>query len=62
MTIERVKQAAAARGIFFDGVKKWQNNFVGYGYFCYTPYGCGFIQADTLQGMYKNIMKYKKVK
>lgn len=32
MTVERIKKAAAARGLYFDGVKKWRNNCVGYAY------------------------------
>ena len=54
MTIKRVQAAAVRRGIFFNGVKAWQNNVVGYGYGAYTPNG--FIQADTLTGFY-NIIK-----
>ena len=61
MTIKRVKQAAAVRGIYFNGVKSWLNNCVGYGYFCFTPSGRGFISADTLRGLYKMIMEYKKI-
>jgi len=62
MTVKRVQAAAAARGMFFNGVKKWQNNVVGYGYFMFVPGGCGFIQADTLTGLYKTVMKYPKTK
>ena len=62
MTIERVKQAARCRGIYFEGVKKWLNNVVGYGYEFYTPNGRGFRQADTLAGAYKEIMKFPAVK
>lgn len=61
MTIERVKQAAYIRGIYFDGVKKFRNNFVGVAYEIYTPNGRGFFQADTLTGLYKEIMKYDKI-
>lgn len=61
MTIKRVKQAAVARGIYFSGEKKYQNNVVGYGYFCFTPSGRGFITSDTLHGLYKMIMEYRKI-
>ena len=60
MTIARVKQAASIRDIYFDGCKKWINNVVGFGYFAYTPHG--FIQADTLNGFYKMVMRCPKIK
>lgn len=60
MTIKTVKAAAACRGIFFDGLKTWQNNIVGFGYFVFIPGGRGFIQADTLSGLYKRILEYPK--
>ena len=59
MKIERVQQAAYLRGIFFDGVKTWRNSMSGYAYEIYLP-GKGFLQADTLQGIYKAVMKYEK--
>ena len=62
MNVKRVQAAAAARGIYFNGLKQWQNNVVGFGYFAYTPGGCGFIQADTLTGFYKMVMKYPKTR
>ena len=62
MNTKTVKAAAAARGIFFDGLKTWQNNVVGFGYFVFTPGGRGFIQADTLSGLYKRILEYPKIK
>lgn len=58
MTIERVKNAAYLRNIFFDGVKKWRNNTIGYAYEIYTVNG--FYQSDTLTGLYAEIMKYPK--
>lgn len=61
MTVKRVQAAAAARGMFFNGVKSWQNSVVGYGYFMFAA-GGGFIQADTLTGLYNAVMKYPKVK
>ena len=62
MTVKRVKAAAAARGIYFDGVKKYRNSCIGRGYEIYTPDGRGFFQADTLSGLYKKVMSFKKVK
>ena len=60
MTTKRVINACAARGIFFDGVREWQNNTVGYGYFIFRPEG-GFLTASTLQGLYNDIKKYPKI-
>lgn len=62
MTIERVRRAAELRGIYFSGEKKWRNSTVGYGYEFYTPNGYGFFQSDTLEGTYRAIMRYKKIK
>jgi hypothetical protein len=62
MTIKRVKQAAACRGIYFSGERKWLNNTVGYGYEFYTPNGCGFRQADTLNGSYIQIMEFPRLR
>lgn len=59
MTIKRVKQAAATRGIYFDGKKRFLNNVVGIGYEVYIGYR--FIQADTLEGLYKMIMTIPKI-
>ena len=60
MTIKRVQKAANLRGIYFDGKKRWLNNTVGYGY--EVTYPCGaFCQSDTLEGIYRFIMKYPKV-
>lgn len=60
MTIARVKQAASIRDIYFNGRKEWINNVVGFGYSAYTPHG--FIQADTLNGFYKMVMRCPKIK
>lgn len=62
MTVRRVKQAAAIRGIYFSGVKKWLNNVVGYGYGFYAPDGRGYLQADTLTGAYKQVMSFDRLK
>ena len=59
MTIERVKTAAALRGIYFNGRKEFINSMIGYGYAAFAPYG-GIIQADTLTGFYNLVMKYPK--
>lgn len=61
MTIERVKQAAWIRGIYFSGEKLWRNCTVGYAYEFYTPNGRGFMQCQTLYGAYREIMKYPKL-
>lgn len=62
MTKDKVKRAAEARGIRFDVKKKWLNSQIGYGYEFYTPNGCGFRQADTLEGIYRAVMEYPKIK
>lgn len=59
MTIERVKRASEIRGIYFNGNKCWLNSMVGIGYSCDLPTG-GFLQADTLYGLYRMIMQYPK--
>lgn len=61
MTIERVKQAAWLRGMHFDGRKSFRNTMVGCAYSVVTPNGRGYIQADTLDGLYRVIMEYPKV-
>lgn len=62
MTIKRVKAAAAARGIYFDGKKTFRNTLIGYAYEIYMPNGRGFFQADTLTGLYNKIMTFEKIK
>ena len=62
MTVKRAQAAAAARGIYFNGIKQWLNNFVGYGYYFYSPTGRGLHQTDNLNGVYTMIMKYPKIK
>ena len=59
MTVKRVQAAAELRGIYFNGVRQWLNNTVGYGYYFRSPSG-GLNQADTLSGIYRQIMKYPK--
>lgn len=58
MTIARVKRSAEVRGIYFSGEKKWLNSTVGYGYEFYA-HG-HFYQADTLEGSYRQIMRFSK--
>lgn len=60
MTKKRVQRAAELRGIYFDGERKWLNTMVGYGYECFSRSGYRFLQADTLGGMYKLIMRERK--
>ena len=60
MTIKRVQEAAARRGMRFNGKKQWLNNIVGNGYSVYHPYGAA-LQADTLTGLYTLIMKYPRI-
>ena len=62
MTIKRVQDSASRRGILFDGKKKWRNSMVGYAYEIFTPNGRGFFQADTLNGLYREIMHYPALK
>lgn len=61
MTIKKVQKAAALRGIYFSGEKKWLNSTVGYGYEFWTPNGTGFRQADTLEGSYRQVMEFERL-
>lgn len=61
MTIKRVQRAAALRGIYFNGKRKFLNNMVGYGYEVTTPSGWSYRQADTLDGLYRMIMEFPKL-
>ena len=60
MTIERVKKAAAIRGMRFDGKKRFINNLMGFGYFVQVSTGA-FLEADTLSGLYSLILKYPRI-
>lgn len=60
MTIKRVQAAARKKGLYFDGVKRWQNSDVGYGYSIVTWNGSRWLQADTLVGMYRLVKAYKE--
>lgn len=62
MTIQRCKDAAYIRGIYFSGEKKWLNSMVGYGYEFFAPNGYGFRQSDTLEGSYRQIMEFPRLK
>ena len=55
MTTKRVQNAAAARGVFFDG-KATPNGWTRYQVF--SPSGCGFLQSDTLDGLYRLLQRY----
>lgn len=61
MTIKRVQRAAEIRGIYFNGKRRFLNNIVGYGYEISSPSGWSYRQADTLEGLYKMIMKFPKL-
>ena len=62
MTGKRVERAAEIRGINFVAERRWLNSTVGYGYEFFTPSGRGFFQSDTLDGAYRKIMEYPKVR
>lgn len=62
MTKARCKQAAECRGIYWSGEVKWLNTMVGYGYEFYAPNGTGFRQANTLEGSYKQIMSFPRLR
>lgn len=62
MTIERIQQAAWIRGIYFSGQKQWLNNMVGYGYGFYVPNGVRWCMCQTLDGAYRMIMQYPKIR
>ena len=58
MTIKRVQKVAEIRGIYFDGIKKWCNNAIGYAYEFFIPHGRGFYQCETLMDAYKEIKEF----
>ena len=60
MTIAKVKRAAELRGLYFSGVKCWRNCTVGYAYDV-THYCGGFVQAETLDGIYRYVMQFPKL-
>lgn len=62
MTVTRVKQAAALRGIKFTGEKKFRNTWAGVAYEVDSPNGRNFVQSDTLDGVYKFVMQFPKIK
>ena len=62
MTIDRVKRAAHARGMHFDGQKRFRNSTVGYAYEVIAPNGIDYMQADTLEGIYQYVMRFSKVR
>ncbi len=62
MTKARCRQAAECRGIYWEGERKWLNSMVGYGYEFFTPNGGEFRQAGTLEGSYKQIMEFPRLR
>jgi len=61
MTIKRCAVAARRRNIYIcdNGRKKWRNTMVGYAYEAEHNYnGNDWVQADTLEGLYRWIMKH----
>lgn len=62
MTVIRVKKAANARGMRFSGEKKFRNSWAGISYEIFSPDGRRFLQADTLDGIYRFVMEFPKRK
>ena len=53
MTIEKVSKAAALRGMYFDGER-------GYSAFYCILTPDGYFRSDTLRGIYRRVMQYRK--
>ena len=62
MTVSQVKKAAALRGMRFSGEKKFRNSLAGISYEIFSPDGREFLQADTLDGIYRFVMEFPKRK
>ena len=62
MNTERVKRAATIRGMKFSGEKKFRNSWAGVSYEIFSPDGRRFLQADTLDGIYRFVMEFSKRK
>lgn len=68
MTFKRASRAAELRG-FILHPKAWCNNMVGYGYELWADFNlCNdgnvyyrHICADTLDGVYREIMRYPRI-
>ena len=60
MTIEKVRRTAALRGMRFSGEKKFRNSWAGISYEIFSPDGRRFLQADTLDGIYRFVMEFPK--
>jgi len=62
MSTNRVIAAAAARGIYFDGIREWQNSATGYGYLIKTPlFKTGHIVSYSLDNLYENIKSFPMI-
>ena len=57
MTKERMMKAAARRGIYTNGEKRWRNTMVGYAY--ELSIGWRWAQCETLEQCYRIIQEYK---
>ena len=62
MTVKRVQAAARARGLYFDGERKWINSMIGYGYEIYVGDSkFGWLHADTLNGLYDMLQQFPRL-
>lgn len=59
MTIERVQAAARARGSYFSGEPN-HNSWIRWSMF--APNGSGLLSADTLEGLYKLLKQFPRVR
>ena len=62
MSVERIQRAAAIRGMKFSGEKKFRNTWAGYSYEIFSPSGRQFVQADTLDGVYRFVKQFPILK
>lgn len=53
MTVKKVAKAAALRGMYFDGER-------GYSAFYCILTPDGYYRADTLGGIYRRVIQYRK--
>lgn len=60
MTFKRASRAAELRGLHLHP-KAWCNDMVGYGYEVYVGGWTGWMYADTLEGIYRLIMRYPRI-
>lgn len=54
MTLQKVTQAAKARGLYFDGERGYSD------FYCILTRD-GYRYFETLEGVYKEIKRYRKV-